>query len=1184
MYLKRLELQGFKSFPDKISLNFKEGITAIVGPNGSGKSNISDSIRWVLGEQSIKSLRGSKMEDVIFAGTSNRKQLGLSEVSLIIDNQDKILPLDYSEIKITRRIYRLSEAEYLINGTSCRLKDVHELFMDTGLGKEGYSIIGQGKIDDILNSKSSDKRLIFDEATGIVKYRTRRLETLIKLEKEKQNLLRVSDIIFELEQNLKPLKTASEIAKNYLALTEQFKLVKINIFLIDAEKTEQQINDMKKNILNIQSELNDNENKKHYIDNKIIKTKNDFNKLEENQTNVLNELAELRSKIEQKENDIKLFEQKSISNKNQIDSIKNNIEKEKENKTKFVSEKSLNDAKYIELNAKLEQSKLNLSQNEKSFDSLNITLGVQNEVKEKFNATILDFYQKESSLKNELTNLTSTYEKAENDKEVIMLDISNTQKNIELCNDNLNTLQTEFDLLNTDINNTNKQIQFESEKVAKLNLAYKDLSRKLNDLSYNYNDNFSKYKLLKELEDDFEGYYKSVKAVLVAKKSDPNFNKINGALNELISVKENFETAIEIALGSYLQNIVVEDEQMAKLAIDFLKKTKQGRATFLPITLIKPKKLENKLDILKYKGVLGIADDLVFTDIKYKNIISNILGKTVICDVIENALDFNKSFKNSLKIVTLDGDLLSIGGALTGGSISKKTTSIFGRAKQLELLLQTTTNQSLELQNLQKKRSDLITEIANITKSIEHKKIYVQDKLNENITLQNNINNEKLKINELDIKLNNLNKQDCTLMDLIVDSNKKIREVSLDIENISKNITSTKIDLKTYMDSIEQDEKQKEFQINEITNIKIEISTCIENIKSVTENITRLNTQINNFDIMHLELLENIQKLTTEIKQYHLQNEQSRQEIKRLKQVQSKYQTNVTDIKNNIIFLNNKIENLNKDNINIIEHISLIEKEKTKLELKLEQIELDRRKLFDYMWDEYELTFNQAQKYEKLNDSIQTLYKKETSLKTSIKLLGIVNVSAIEDYKATKEKYDFLQSQKNDILMAEEKLKEVIQKLTNLMSEQFFTQFKLISDNFGYVFKKIFEGGDAYLKLTDESNVLESSVLIIARPPGKNLQNMSLLSGGEKALTAISLLFGILKLKPSPFCILDEIEATLDEANVKRFADFLKDFSKEIQFIVITHRKQTMECADILYGVTMQEQGISKLVSVEFKD
>lgn len=1184
MYLKRLEIQGFKSFPEKIKLEFNRGITAVVGPNGSGKSNISDSVRWVLGEQSIKNLRGTKMEDVIFSGTQNRKPLGFAEVSMIIDNTDNRLNVDFSEVTITRRVYRSGESDFLINGCSCRLKDIHELFMDTGIGKEGYSIIGQGRIDEILSTKSEDRRMLFEEAAGIVKFKNRKRESEDKLEKEKNNLVRVNDIIKELESQIKPLEIQAEKTKQYLNLSEQLKIVKINIFLKEVENYEVEFKKIQNDLENIEYEIKNKEKQQNRNENESKILKENLCNIEISAEKINCEMAEIRSGSEQMENDIKLSYQEIQFISDDIKRLESDVNKNNQYIFSKKEEIEILNSKLNAFEIKLHTKNNIFIKMQKDFENLNLRMSESEELIGRYNTDIIEKIHITTDIKSNIQRTNSIFEQLKERKqqvndELIFCKSQLNDKNIHLKALQKNKITIEYNeekllCVNEDLNKKNILIE---DTIDKLKIKH-------NELNKNINEDNSRYKILSELENDYEGYYESVKSILKQKNNgNPSFNGICGAVGELIEVPQEYETAIEISLGNAVQNIIVKKEKDAQEAIEYLKKYKKGRATFLPMSSIKPKDIDLfKSNILNEKGVIGIAKNLISYIPEYENIMSSLLGRVIIVDEISNAILVSKKYNYSYKLVTTEGEVINTSGSLTGGSINKKSAGIFSRSREIKELKNNLSKLKINLENINSDISlnEKEKESLNISIDDNKKKIY-QYTIDKNDT-DNKIEQTNMYINDLSEKTNDLNIESKQLDEQLNESEKILNKYNKELQGLTKEINDIQNNLDKYQNSIQSDRSVKDTKNKELIDIRISINEIEHIMNSIKSEVLRISCEI--------------EHINTEIKTFLIDIERNKIKEKIKISTINDLKQEIVKLKDNYDFMKEKYNNLNakKSSINIdikniednvkslYEALSLLKNEVTKLQIKKEQIEVNKSQLYDMMWEEYEVTYVSAKDYKNLEYSILQIKKEEKSLKLKIKELGNININAVEEYKTVKERYEFLSSQREDIINAEKNLKNIIFELSQMMENQFREQFKIISDNFNKVFIEMFGGGTAHLRLSEENDILNSGIEIIAQPPGKNIQSMLLMSGGERALTAISLLFAILIMKPSPFCILDEIEAALDDANVKRYSDFLRKFSAETQFILITHRKGTMEAADILYGVTMQEQGVSKLVSVKF--
>ena len=1179
MYLKRLEMQGFKSFPDKTVLEFMPGITTVIGPNGSGKSNISDSIRWVLGEQSIKSLRGSKSEDIIFAGTQNRKSLGFAEVSIVIDNSDGKLPIEFSEVVVTRRIFRNGESGYLINKTPCRLKDVLELFMDTGIGKDGYSIIGQGKIDEILSNKSEERRNIFEEAAGIVKYRVRKNESEKKLEQTKLNLLRINDILSEIETNIDLLKTQSEKAKKYLSLREELKSIEIGLFLYNIDNYKLNLDEIVKNIDIINSNRTDEEARMSVLQN-----------LKEN---LKIELEEIMSKIEQTQNlgfeSEKKIEQINSEINVQTERISNN----KQNYERYLKEIEDLQKRNEEITEEKEnriQKKDNLMSNREKF--------------------VHELEEKENKLKELSDKLTEEEKNIEDKKRQVEEDTEDKYKNkeainiIEINNQNLQkrqkTVENEIQdtiskldekrMLKSDILTTfnEKEAKREEykEKLAKIKTKKEEATSKikeyedrLNTLSSTLRIKDSKQKFLSEMEKEKEGYSRAVKAILLECEKNSQLNKgVKGVLANLISVPEKYQTAIETVLGATLQNIVTDTEEDAKKLIEYLRQNSLGRASFLPISSVKGKKVD-RLIKNNLEGVIGIASDLIKTDKKYEGIILNLLGRTVIVNNMDTAIILARQNSYSFRIVTLKGDIINSSGAISGGSNSQKTTSIIGRTNQIKELEKEIDDLNKQIEQISKEKGKYEQSIESLLKEVESLEQTSQEIEIEYATEKQKLELLEETIQNLETKLDELRSETKEIDETIKINFEKKKELEQTILALNQEITELTEKIKVFAEQNKEKQKYIDDLNFDITNLRISVSSFDESSNSLGEILERIEK----------ELQTNITSIENKTKQ----NENIVKENQELKVSIEEAQEKIKQIKLDVSTSSDVVENLKKEKISKNEHIrkteedieekyAIIEEIKNqanKLEVKKSKLDVELEQIINKMWEDYEVTPNNVGEYKKPSN-VQETTRQVKTLRDQIKDLGSINIDSIEEYKQTKERYDYMCEQRLDLENSSSKLKKVIQDMTKIMKEQFETQFKVINKNFGEVFKELFGGGKAELKLTDEEDILNSGIEIEVQPPGKKLQNMSLLSGGERAFTAIALLFAILKINPAPFCVLDEIEAALDDVNVYRFADYLKKFATETQFLVITHRKGTMEAADTVYGITMEERGISKLLSM----
>lgn len=1185
MFLKRLELQGFKSFPEKVKLEFKEGITAVVGPNGSGKSNISDGLRWVLGEQSAKSLRGDKMEDIIFAGTKNRKPLGFAEVSMVIDNSDKRLNIDFDEVTVTRRVYRSGESGFFINGSSCRLKDIHELFMDTGIGKEGYSIIGQGRIDTILSTKSDDRRALFEEAVGIVKFKNRRIQAEHKLEEVRGNLVRTNDIISELEKQVGPLEKQAEKTKKYLVLAEDLKKIRVNIFVDEYEKSEKAVNETNENIEIINNQIKEEENKQA----KTEESKNEIrNYLEEAENNIeknSQESADLRSLSEQKENDIKLVEQDIEHIDSNIKRNENEILRKEAEAVKKQEEIKLIKTKIQATELELNLKKENLDKLLSDFEKIDSTVSEREELVKKYNTDIVEKMKTAAQAKSDAAAATMVLEQFRERMIQIAGELDFSQSKLEEKNAHLAACEKLLNDVTEKEERLQKRIDELLEMAKNINDERSKIKNKQNGLNISLNESKSRFKILSELEREYDGYANSVKSILKQKDTNPNFKGVKGAVGELIKVDEKYETAIEIALGGALQNIVTTDEYSAKECMNYLKNNKKGRATFLPMTTIKNRDLGNiKNQLLSEKNVLGVADEIISFAPEFKNIMSNLLGRVIIMSDIDSAISFAKKYNHTYKVVTLEGELLNPGGSMTGGSVYKKAGGVFSRGRELKSLEENIKNFSDELEKTEKELFSVENDYKEIVSDGEKTRELLHQANVEKVEKANKAEQAKSAIAEFEEKIQYLEAERNQLNEQLKDAEDNAQSFNDVSESITKEIDKLSGELSEYQEKIQKERDFKEESSQKINELKIKISSSQHEINSYNADIKRILAENENLakenDALRLEIENsNNQKL---VKLEDI--EKLKGEIIKLKELFEKLNEKAVILNDKKHYFNKKLEEINNQMVAFSETMGKLNNEKIRLEGKLENIENKSQQLCDSMWEDYEITYADACGFEKSELSFDELKSNEKSLKAQISSLGSVNPDAVEEFKAVKERYEFNIKHRDDILKADDDLKTIIAKLVEDMEEQFKAQFKVINENFGNVFAEIFGGGTAKLKLTDEDNVLNSGIEIVAQPPGKNLQSLTLLSGGERTLTAVSLLFAIFKMKPSPFCILDETEAALDDANVIRYANYLRKISDKNQFIVITHKTGTMEAADVLYGVTMEEQGVSKIISVKLTE
>ena len=1181
MYLKRLEMQGFKSFADKTVLEFMPGITAVIGPNGSGKSNISDSIRWILGEQSMKSLRGTKTQDIIFAGTQSRKSLGFAEASLVFDNTDGTLPIEYSEVTVTRKIYRSGETGYYINKAPCRLKDVVELFMDTGIGRDGYSIIGQGKIDEILSNKSEDRRHIFEEAAGIVKYRSRKEETEKKLEQTKLNLLRINDILTEIEGNLEPLQMQADKAKKYLNLKEELKNIEVGLFIYNIEKYRQALEELTSDEEIMNSTLNQEEGKlekikilkeelKDRIDEITLQIENMQNigfesqkEIEKLNSNINLAEAKIKNNIENTElyqKEIKELEEKIENLKQDIEQKQNKKDNLKQNKEKFENELKAKEEELKKLTEKLSSKEIEIEAKKKQ---------VEENIDKKY------------ELQTEISTQTANIDNIEKRQKQIKQEIDTNILNLDRTRMKREDIAKGFYQIENNRNKVLKSIENIDSQKQKIDEKIKEFDLQIINNTNDMRMKQSRYNFLVETEKEKEGYIKSVKSLLIDCEKIKELGKgMHGVLANIISVPSEYETAIEMCLGASLQNIVTDTEEDAKKLVEHLRKNNLGRASFLPITSVKGK----KLDSIKGKkiGVVGVASDLVKFDKKYEQIILSLLGRTVVVDNMQNAINLAKENNYSFRIITIEGDVINPSGAITGGSVAKKTVNILGRSREIEVLEKELNGLKNKISKLEEDKEkyvnsseNIIEEVQSLEKQLQEIDITYATEKQRIISIDENIEQIQNRIDKLKEEVEKTEKS----KNETLASKQKNKEC---IEKMSKQNEEDQKIIDEFSNANKESQKYIDDLNLDITNLKISVSSFNESevsIQEMTEMIMKeIETHTKNKDNKCLQ----IKNAISENDKLKIEIENTKQEIEKVKSKVSNSGENIDKMKKERIEKNEKLSKKEEEQTEQFKRIEDLKAQITKIEVKKTKTEEDITDVINKMWEEYELTPNNAGEYQK-PENVAVTQRRVNVLRTDIKELGSVNVDSIEEYKKLKDRYDFMCEQRLDLEDTMSKLRKVIQDMTETMKQQFKEKFEIINKNFGEVFKELFGGGMAEVTLTDEENILECGIDITVQPPGKKLQNMTLLSGGEKAFTAIALLFAILKINPAPFCVLDEIEAALDDVNVYRYAEYLKKFAKETQFLVITHRKGTMEAADTVYGVTMEEKGISKLLSMKLK-
>ena len=1177
MYLKSIEVQGFKSFAHKLKFDFHNGITGIVGPNGSGKSNVADAVRWVLGEQRVKQLRGGSMQDVIFSGTENRKPLSYASVAITLDNSDHKLPIEYEEVTVARKLYRSGESEYLINGSVCRLKDVNELFYDTGIGKEGYSIIGQGQIDKILSGKPEERRELFDEAAGIVKFKRRKNMSLKKLEEERQNLLRVNDILAELEKQIGPLERQSEKAREYLKKKEELKTYDINMFLLETARVKEQIAALEEKIDTAKAELSD-------AGEQYDSMKQEYEAVEE-QVDIIDESIE-----------------KSKSQLNETTMLKQQLENQIALLKEQIHSARMNDEHYDQrvdvIEHEISERQLQLSQFEKEQEDIHSGLKEHKKIENAANAELIE-------VQTRIATLTDSIEKSKSDIMELLNNRASTKAKIQKYDTMLEQIQVRKSQLNQrmieaksqsgeqkklldgfvnslkDISDQIIQMIEESngyeEKIKELQTVLSRQTEQFRIGQKTYHREQSRLESLKNITERYDGYGNSIRKVMDRKDVEKG---LLGVVADLIKVEKDYEIAIETALGGNIQNVVTSDEGTAKRMIQYLKQNKFGRATFLPLTSLKSFGGIQKPEALKEEGVIGAANTLVKVEKQYEELASYLLGRTLVVDHIDHGIAIARKYKQSIRIVTLEGELINPGGSMTGGAF-KNSSNLLSRRREIEEFEKTVKQLKKEMDELEVESNKLRAERAGYYEKLEELKGHLQKAYVVQNTAKMNVDQTKAKIhaseNATEDMLNELQELDQQITDIM--DNQESINVELDTsESLEKDLSSR---IEKEQESLERErvletDKQKSVEEIHLTSAGLE-----QKYEFLLQNTTRIHEEIEKFKEEMMELESNKGGTSREIEEKEEKIEELRETIENSGELFAEIEQEIDKYKVQREELNKKHRSFLQKREDLSKHMSSLDKEVFRLESQKNNYEESSDKQINYMWEEYELTYNRALELrdENLTD-LSKMKKRIQELKSEIRGLGDVNVNAIEDYKNVSERYEFLKGQHDDLVEAEATLEKIVEELDAAMRKQFREQFDRISKEFDLVFKELFGGGKGTLELMEDEDILEAGIKIIAQPPGKKLQNMMQLSGGEKALTAIALLFAIQNLKPSPFCLLDEIEAALDDNNVVRFAKYLHKLTKSTQFIVITHRRGTMTAADRLYGITMQEKGVSTLVSV----
>ncbi|MCZ0703399.1 chromosome segregation protein [Natronobacillus azotifigens] len=1181
MFLKKLESVGFKSFAERISVDFVPGVTAVVGPNGSGKSNVTDAIRWVLGEQSAKSLRGTKMEDIIFQGSDTRKPLNVAEVTLVLDNQARTLPVDYQEVSVTRRVYRSGESEFYLNKQSCRLKDIIDLFMDSGLGREAFSIISQGKVEEILSSKAEERRTIFEEAAGVLKYKNRKKKAEYKLAETQENLNRVEDIIYEIEGQLEPLQQQASIAKEYL--TQKELLTNTEIALLHAE------------ILELHSEWS------HYLKN--------IDQLKQDDTTITSTIQKKSALIEEEQVKIQRLDQAIEGLQQQLLSLTEELEKLTGNKNLLIERTknvTNNKQKLAQELATIDETiteHANLSEKEQEelFALQSIkkkTEEALNECKNKLDVSVEDMEAQIELLKSDYIELLNEQAANRNAQQSIEQQLSqleqrknNQQHKLDLQRKERNQLAQELESLQAE---QEEQVQLFEAKEQKRKQIQQHLLDQENEIQamqaklqqgYQYLEKIkSRKEMLEEMKEDFQGFFYGVKAVLKA-RDDHKLTGVHGAVIELLQVPDQYVSALETALGGQAQHIVVDDEKTARQAIHYLKQSNNGRATFLPLQTMRAKNVPSALltRIKDIDGFVGVASDLIEYDQKYHVIVSNLLGTTILAKTLKDANELASLLERRYRIVTLDGDVVNPGGSMSGGAKKNTNQSLFTREKDLkeitDKLADTEKRTSLYEEKLSSKKAkvaelqkDLARQTEQHTK-LKEKQIDLQSRIAE-VTINLRHHDDHMRIYDQD--------------NVQVDQDRKTliqskQEKEQALEELKRQVIDLQAQIEYLTKEKENKEKNKDSIQQQYHQLQVQLAQQTTKVENQTDKTAQLRSRLEELQATKAKLSKELEELA--------QLEQSQRTISdvdhEIEQKQGEKQQTlaaIQDYRNQRLDLTTWLSTAESEVKTVQNQRQALREKLQSYEVKANRLDVELENRLDHLQTEYEISFEKVKETYPKAENIKESRQQVKLIKRTIDELGTVNLGAIDEYERIAERYQFLTDQQTDLVSAKATLYDVIAEMDEEMERRFDETFSQIKEEFSIVFQQLFGGGHAALTLTDPSNLLSTGVEIKAQPPGKKAQQLALLSGGERALTAIALLFAILRVRPVPFCVLDEVEAALDEANVNRFANYLKDYSEKTQFIVITHRQGTMEGADVLYGVTMQESGVSRFVSVKLEE
>ena len=1184
MRLKKLIVHGFKSFADHVEIVFEDGITGVVGPNGCGKSNIADAMKWVLGEQSAKSLRGAKMEDVIFGGTEKRKRLSFCEVTLIFDNEDHSLPIDFTEVSVTRRVYRSGEGEYKINGAACRLRDIVDLFRDTGIGKDGYSMIGQGKIDELLSAKSEDRRQVFEEAAGIVKFKARKQDAQRRMDNTTQNLNRVEDILTELEERVEPLKQQSETAREYLTLRDELKVLDLNVFLLRTERYEARIKELNESIESLGEAILES--------NQALETAGTERENCQEELTVLEALAaekrdvvqELIREVEAGEGAVRVMRERMAAGEKERGRLLEQRDAAGRGREGVYERIEALTAKIATDQQDIQARAAALSSLEAQLDTAEQELREIEERSEQMKQQIIQAMNRLGDVRSQRARLSAMKNALESQLQSMEGDREREQAGVNSLNEQVEEARSRLEEEEKRKGELKEQAQDHNQRVQALNDRLQALSAQVTELQNQRQSADSRMKLLREMQRDYEGYNNSVKQVLLQARRNPN-SGVHGVVADLIHVPAKLERAIDMVLGGALQNIVVDRDEDAKRMIEYLRANRFGRATFLPISSVRGRTLTpQERQVLTLPGCIGVASELIEFDSRYQGVVDNLLGRTVIAEDLTSGIAIQRASRYQLRLVTLEGDVMHSGGSMTGGSVQSRMTSLLSRTREIEETEKKLASIGEELSKLREiytgldeERTALKKERGEIFDALHQQEVLCgrADALLKAALDEQAGNNER--VERVEAERNRLAAQ-------LEDVSASLSALDGQQEDAEQSTGSRQQEVKKLQEEIFSRRSSNEELRGRVSDGRVRLAEMRRDLEADQANRDRLSQQIEDterilteseqlLDKCEQELSENASALERDIASLNdnkAKLDEARSAFGAEDEKRTRAQKRLQEISESIDSMRTRLDDFSDRH-----HRS---------ELQLARVEGEYKQIQDRIWEDYELTYASAEPFRQADFKLTESEKRITAIRQRIRAMGTVNVAAVDEYRRTVERVTEMSSQRDDLLKARADLEGIIADLEKQMDQQFRTQFALINQNFARTFTKLFGGGTAELRLSDPKDALNCGIDIVAQPPGKKLQMLSLLSGGERALTAIAILFAILDLKPTPFCVLDEIEAALDDANIDTYADYLKGYSANTQFIVITHRKGTMERCDALYGVTMQEKGVSRIVSVKLNE